>query len=103
MAESHSQPIVIAVDTSPAAAEAVRVGWMVAQTLKVPCRLGHAAPQAGTAPTAPHAGTEQPELLNEAVREAARSAVRDSLADAVPDAALQDIEVRTGRAVTVIR
>lgn len=103
MAESPSQPILVGVDASPAAGEAVRVGWTLAQTLDVPCRLVHATPQAWTVPTAPHAGTEQPELLNEAVRDAARSAVRDSLAGSVPDAALHDIEVRTGRSVTVIR
>lgn len=103
MTESQSQPIVVGVDASPAAAEAVRVGWTIAQVLKVPCQLVHATPQAWTVPTAPHAGTEQPEQLNEAVREAARSAVRDSLADAVPDQALQDIQVRTGRSVAVIR
>jgi nucleotide-binding universal stress UspA family protein len=103
MVESHWQPILIGVDASPAAAEAVRVGWTIAQNLNVPCRLVHATPEAWTVPTAPHAGTEQPELLNEAVRDAARAAVRDSLADAVPEAALQDIEVRTGRSVTVIR
>jgi nucleotide-binding universal stress UspA family protein len=103
MADSNPQPILIGVDASPAAAEAVRVGGAIAETMRVPYRLVHATPEAWTVPTAPHAGTEQPELLNEAVREAARSAVRDSLADAVPDAALRDIEVRTGRSVTVIR
>jgi len=103
MADTHSQPVLVGVDASPAAAEAVRVGWTMARTLDVPCRLVHATPQAWTVPTAPHAGTEQPEQLNEAVRDAARSAVRDSLAETVPDEALHEIEVRTGRSVTVIR
>lgn len=103
MTSSHWQPVVIGVDSSTAAAEAVRVGWTIAQAVNVPCHLVHATPEAWTVPTAPHAGTEQPELLNEAVRDAARSAVRDTLADAVPDEALQSLEVRTGRSATVIR
>jgi nucleotide-binding universal stress UspA family protein len=103
MADTHSQPVLVGVDASPAAAEAVRVGWTIAQALNVACYLVHATPQAWTVPTAPHAGTEQPEQLNEAVRDAARSAVRDSLADAVPGDALLDIMVRTGRSVSVIR
>ena len=102
MAEANWQPIVVGIDSSPAAAEAVRVGWSIAEHVGVPCRLVHATPEAWTVPTAPHAGTEQPELLNAAVREAARSAVRDSLAGDVPDAALGAIEVRTGRAATAI-
>ncbi|MDH4043294.1 MAG: universal stress protein [Gemmatimonadota bacterium] len=103
MTSSNWQPVVIGVDSSPAAAEAVRVGWTIARTVNVPCHLVHATPEAWTVPTAPHAGTEQPELLNEAVRDAAKSAVRDTLADAVPDEALQFLEVRTGRSATVIR
>lgn len=103
MTSSHWQSVVIGVDSSPAAAEAVRVGWTIAQTVNVPCHLVHATPEAWTVPTAPHAGTEQPELLNEAVRDAAMSAVRDTLADQVPDEALQHLEVRTGRSAAVIR
>jgi len=102
MTEGDWQPIVVGVDSSPAAAEAVRVGWAIAAQVNVACRLVHATPEAWTVPTAPHAGAEQPELLNAAVREAARSAVRDSLAPEVPAAALDAIEVRTGRAATAI-
>jgi nucleotide-binding universal stress UspA family protein len=97
------QPIVVGVDSSPAAAEAARVGWTIAERAGVPCRLIHATPEAWTVPTAPHAGTDQPELLNTAVREAARTGVRDSLADQVPEAALASLEVRTGRTAAVIR
>lgn len=103
MAESHWQPIVIGVDTSPAAAEAVRVGWTIARAVDAQCRLLHATPEAWTVPTAPHAGAEQPELLNEAVRDAAKAAVRDTLADAVPAEALEHLDVQTGRSAAVIR
>jgi len=102
MVEANWQPIVVGVDSSAAAAEAVRVGWTIAELVGVSCRLVHATPEAWTVPTAPHTSTEQPELLNAAVREAARSAVRDSLGDDVPDGALDAIEVRTGRAATAI-
>jgi len=102
MVEANWQPIVVGVDSSAAAAEAVRVGWTIAELVGVSCRLVHATPEAWTVPTAPHAGTEQPELLNAAVREAARSAVRDSLGGDVPEGALDAIEVRTGRAATAI-
>jgi nucleotide-binding universal stress UspA family protein len=97
------QPIVVGVDSSPAAAEAARVGWTLAERAGVSCRLVHATPEAWTVPTAPHAGTDQPELLNTAVREAARAAVRDTLAGDVPAAALDVLEVRTGRAAAAIR
>jgi nucleotide-binding universal stress UspA family protein len=103
MTSSSWQPVVVGVDSSPAAAEAVRVGWAIAQAVNVPCHLVHATPEAWTVPTAPHAGTEQPELLNEAVRDAAKSAVCDTLADGVPSGALQHLEVRTGRSAAVIR
>jgi nucleotide-binding universal stress UspA family protein len=97
------QPIVVGVDSSPASAEAARVGWTIAERAGVSCRLVHATPEAWTVPTAPHAGPEQPELLNTAVREAARTAVRDSLAGAVPEGALASLEVRTGRTAAAIR
>jgi nucleotide-binding universal stress UspA family protein len=102
MVEANWQPIVVGVDSSAAAAEAVRVGWTIADRVGVSCRLVHATPEAWTVPTAPHTSTEQPDLLNAAVREAAKSAVRDSLGGDVPAGALDMIEVRTGRAATAI-
>jgi len=97
------QPILVGIDHSPVAADAVRVGWAIAEAVGVSCQLVHATPEAWTVPSAPHAAAEQPELLNEAVRDAARIALREELAGTVPDAALAHIDIRTGRAAVVMR
>jgi nucleotide-binding universal stress UspA family protein len=97
------QPIVVGVDASPAAADAVRVGWAIAAKVGTTCHLVHATPDAWSVPSAPHAATVRPEVLNEAVREAARSAVRDSLAGQVPEEALAALDIRTGRAAIAVR
>jgi len=97
------QPIVVGVDTSPAAAEAVRVGWAIADHVGAPCRLVHATPEAWTLPNTAYVSVGQPEILNDAVREAARTAVRETLIGDVPDAALDALDIRTGRGVTVLR
>jgi nucleotide-binding universal stress UspA family protein len=103
MLQTRWQPIVVGVDPSPEAAEAVRVGWTIARRVGVACRLVHATPEAWSVPSAPHAGTVRPEVLNEAVREAARCTVRDTLAGQVPEEALGELEIRTGRAAAALR
>jgi nucleotide-binding universal stress UspA family protein len=103
MSTPRWQPIVVGVDTSPAAAEAVRVGWAIADRAGAACRLVHATPEAWTLPNTSYVGAGQPEMLNDAVREAARTAVQETLTGEVPDAALDALDIRTGRGVTVLR
>ena len=88
MSTGNWQPIVVGVDTSPAATEAVRVGWAIADRAGTTCSLVHATPEAWTLPNTAYVSAGQPEMLNDAVREAARTAVRETLSGDVPDAAL---------------
>ena len=103
MSTGNWQPIVVGVDTSPAATEAVRVGWAIADRAGTTCSLVHATPEAWTLPNTAYVSAGQPEMLNDAVREAARTAVRETLSGDVPDAALDALEIRTGRGVTTLR
>jgi len=103
MSTSKWQPIVVGVDTSPAATEAVRVGWAIADRAGTSCCLVHATAEAWTLPNTAYVSAGQPEMLNDAVREAARTAVRETLTGDVPDAALDALDIRTGRGVTVLR
>jgi nucleotide-binding universal stress UspA family protein len=103
MTTASWQAVVIGVDTSPSAVDAVRVGWTVAEAAGVPCRLVHATPEAWTLPTAPHTFAMKPDAINAAAREAARIAVVEELRDKVPPGALAALDIRTGRAAAVLQ
>jgi nucleotide-binding universal stress UspA family protein len=95
-------PVVIGVDASPSSADAVRLGWELAQAAGTTCRLVHATPEAWTVPPASTSPTAQPDAVNESVRLAARAVMLDALGGNVPDDALATLEVRTGRAAAVL-
>lgn len=69
----------------------------------VPLQLVHATPDAWSIPTAPMSLPLKPEEVNEAARQAARATVVADLGDELPADLLEGLEVRTGRATTVIR
>jgi nucleotide-binding universal stress UspA family protein len=97
------RPVVVGVDASPAAVDAARMGWALAQATGAPCRLVHATPEAWTVPTVPHSFSARPDAVNEATRQAARTVVLDVLTGNVPDPLLAALDVRTGRAAAVLR
>jgi nucleotide-binding universal stress UspA family protein len=102
MTKESWRPVVIGVDASPSAVDAVRTGWALAQAAGASCRLVHATPEAWTVPTAPHSFSARPDAVNEAGRQAARALVLDELGGKVPDAALATLDVRTGRAAVAL-
>jgi nucleotide-binding universal stress UspA family protein len=95
-------PVVVGVDASPSSADAVSLGWTLAQAAETTCRLVHATPEAWTVPPASSRPSAQPDAVNESVRLAARTVILDALAGKVPDDALATLEVRTGRAAAVL-
>jgi nucleotide-binding universal stress UspA family protein len=103
MAKRSWGPVVVGVDASPAAVDAVRMAWQLAQATGVSCRLVHATPEAWTVPTVPHSFSARPDAVNAATRQAARTVVFDVLAGQVPDLLLTGLDVRTGRAAAVLR
>ena len=102
MTRESWRPVVIGVDASPSAVDAVQTGWALAQAAGASCRLVHATPEAWTVPTAPHSFSAAPDAVNEAARQAARALVLDELGGNVPDAALATLDVRTGRAAVAL-
>jgi len=101
--EGSGRPVVVGVDASPAALDAARMGWALAQAAGATCRLVHATPEAWTVPTVPHSFAAQPDAVNEATRQAARAIVLEVLAGNVPDQLVAGLEVRTGRAAAALR
>jgi nucleotide-binding universal stress UspA family protein len=95
-------PIVVAVDTSPAAAGAAEAGQRLAQLASVECRLVHAVPDVW-APLA--AVSSQPDIaeMQELQLAVGREMVKRTLKGAVSPRLLDTIAARFGPAAVVLR
>lgn len=102
-ATSSSRPIVVGVDASPTAPVAARNATALSTGMGAPLALVHATPDAWSIPTAPMSLPLKPEEINEAARQAARATVVAELGDELPADLLEALQVRTGRAATVVR
>jgi nucleotide-binding universal stress UspA family protein len=89
------KPIVVGVDSSPAAAGAAQLGLKIAAAAGVGCRMVHASRDPWTA-VADAASPEQSAAFLAAARWAARKRVQEALAGQVPGEVLRDIDVGQG-------
>jgi len=89
------KPIVVGVDTSPAAAGAAQLGLRIAAAAGVGCRMVHASRDPWTA-VADAASPEQSAAFLAAARWAARKQVQEALAGQVSGELLRDIVVGQG-------
>ncbi len=95
-------PIVVGVDTSPAAAGAAVVGERIARLTSSPCQLIHAVRDAW-APLVAVTGDPQVTEMQRLQLAVARHQVNDALGSTVSDAARQDLDVLFGPAAVVLQ
>lgn len=94
------KPIVVGVDGSPESIDAARIGWSLAQAAGAPCHVVHAVPDAWTALVAAQVPT-MPDLPERIVADS-RAAVAATLAPVLPPEVIEQLDLRIGRAATVL-
>jgi nucleotide-binding universal stress UspA family protein len=97
-------PIIVGVDSSPAAAGAAAVGERLATLAGVPCQLVHAVRDAG-APLVAVSGLSDPQVveMQKLQLAVARERVKDAVGAAVSDLARQKLEVEFGPAAVILQ
>jgi nucleotide-binding universal stress UspA family protein len=95
-------PILVGVDTSPAATGAAAVGERLARLASVPCRLIHAVRDAW-APLVAVSGDPQIVDMQKMQLAVARQRVNESVGNAVSDQTLQKLDVVFGPAAVVLQ
>lgn len=98
------RPVLVGVDATAAARDAVAAGRALADRLGTSVELVHATPDAWAIPTVSMSLPVRPDELNDAARHAARAAIGNALnGDAATDDQLARLLICTGRAAAVIR
>jgi len=95
------KPVVVGVDTSPAATRAAAVGWTVAYSAGTTCHLVHAAPDAWAGVVAAEVPVDL-EALNRSLLDDARTRLERALRGNVPDPAFDTLEVTIGATSVVL-
>lgn len=95
------KPVVVGVDTSPAATRAAAVGWTVAYSAGTTCHLVHAAPDAWAGVVAAEVPVDL-EALNRSLVDDARTRIERALRGNVPDPAFATLQVTVGPAAAVL-
>lgn len=96
-----TNPVLVGVDGSPESARAARLGAGIAQRAGRPCRLVLAVPDYGPTFSVPDGGINV-QIVNDAALLAARRLVDLSLDGLVPEDLRRQLDVRLGRAPTVL-
>jgi len=95
------KPVVVGVDTSPAATRAAAVGWTVAYSAGTRCHLVHAVPDAWAGVVAAEVPVDL-ELLNRSLLDDARTRLERALRGNVPDPAFDTLDVQIGPTASVL-
>jgi nucleotide-binding universal stress UspA family protein len=95
------KPVVVGVDTSPAATHAAAVGWTIAYSTGTSCHLVHAAPNAWAGVAAAEVPVDL-EVLNRSLIDDTRIRIEGALRGNVPDPAFEHLEVRIGPTAAVL-
>jgi nucleotide-binding universal stress UspA family protein len=94
------RPIIVGVDESPESVRAARAGWELARAMHAPCRFIHVIPDAATAAVVVQ-NVITPSIVDLIFADA-RQRIAATLRDALPAAALNALEVKTGRPAAVL-
>lgn len=95
------KPVVVGIDSSEAAAQAAAVGWDIARTAGARCVLVHATHDVAAAPSAEWMRLDVDRITRELTTHAREELAR-TLRHAVPPEALNQIDIRIGRAPWVL-
>ena len=95
------KPVVVGVDTSPAATRAAAVGWTLAYTADTTCHLVHAVADAWAGVVAAEVPVDL-EVLNRSLLDDARARLERALRGNVPDPAFETLDVQVGPTTAVL-